>query len=664
MSSEILRPGRSLGTYPEREHAPPNWLEAVAHRIAGPFARRLRAGQLDANRFLQRVHAEGKGLDKLKTIELRDRVVALRREFLRRGLVDELCARAFAIVREVSGRTLGMRHFDSQILGGWAILQGMVAEMETGEGKTLTATLPACTAAMAGIPVHVITVNDYLAGRDCELMSPLYNVLDMSVGAITEKVNDPKARQKIYARNIVYCTSQQVTFDYLRDRIEMGHRRGRLYRSIDNLRSGVSPSARLLLRGLCFGIVDEADSVLIDEARTPLKLSGPAANQVDRRVLRQALKLADQMDNYGKGYRIDDSRNVVLTDQGKDYLAQLVADLEGHWTSPRRRELLVKQGLSAKHLFIKDRHYLVRDGKIQIIDQNTGRAMPDRTWELGLHQMIEAKEQVEITDPADSLARITYQRFFRRYLRLGAMSGTAQEVAGELWSVYRMAVVKIPSNKPSQRRSLQTRMYRTADEKWADVVTRAKAVQAQGRAVLIGTRSVETSEQLSALLAKAGLEHEVLNARQDRREADIVAQAGKAGRITVATNMAGRGTDIHLAPEVTAAGGLHVIATERNDARRIDRQLFGRCARQGDPGSVEAILSWEDEIMDFCAPRLIFRLACQINCQTNRFTYWAGLVLTRSAQRAVERRHARTRKNLLKQDQRLDDIFAFSGPME
>jgi preprotein translocase subunit SecA len=324
---------------------------------------------------------------------------------------------------------------------------------------------------------------------------------------------------------------------------------------------------------------------------------------------------------------------------------------------------MIRQALGAKHLFIKDQQYLVRDGKIQIIDENTGRVMPDRSWEMGLHQMIQAKERVEITDPAESLARITYQRFFRRYLRLGAMTGTAQEVAGELWSVYRLPVVKIPSNKPSSRRSLPTRMHRTADAKWRDVVAHAKGLQDEHRAVLIGTRSVEMSEMLSELLSRAGLDHEVLNARQDRREAEIVAQAGQPGRITVATNMAGRGTDIHLAPEVAASGGLHVIATERNEARRLDRQLFGRCARQGDPGSVVAILSWEDGIMDACALGPILGLARKINWPS-RLTHWTGLALTRAAQRAVERRHARTRRNLLRQDQRLDDIFAISGPME
>ena len=382
MSSKILAPGRTLGSYPERPTAPPNWFEDAIHRMTDPLVRRWRPGRLGAERFLERVNDEGTGLRELGAVELSDRTVALRQEFLRHGLTEELCARAFAIIREMSGRTLGMRHFDSQITGGWAMLQGMLAEMETGEGKTLTAALPACTAALAGIPVHVITANEYLATRDQELMSPLYSVLNLSVGAIADEMRDPTLRKAVYACDIAYCTSQQVAFDYLRDRVTMGHRRGSLHRSIDGLREKNSPADRLILRGLCFGIVDEADSVLIDEARTPLKLSAPAGNSIDPRVFHQARKFADQLDNYGKAYDIDAGNNVELTDSGKAYLGTLSEGLGGNWTSARRRELLVKQALTAKHLFIKDQHYLVRDGEAQIIDPNTGRAMPDRSWEM------------------------------------------------------------------------------------------------------------------------------------------------------------------------------------------------------------------------------------------------------------------------------------------
>jgi preprotein translocase subunit SecA len=662
MSSDPLRPGSTLGPYPERESTPPSRLDDFTQRLTGPLVRRRSAAQLDAKGFLALVNAEGPRLSKLESVQLSNYASELREKLLRDGLIEKHCAQAFAVIREMSDRILGMRHFDSQIMGGWAMLQGMLAEMETGEGKTLTATLPACTAAMAGIPVHVITVNDYLATRDSELMSPLYNMLGITVGAISDEIQDPRQRKIIYECDIAYCTNQQVAFDYLRDRVTMGHRRGNLFRSIDGIAEG-DKAGGLILRGLCFGIVDEADSVLIDEARTPLKLSGPSGKQIQARILHQALRLADKLENYGNGFRVSD-RKVTLTANGKAYLSQLVESMDNHWASARRRELLVTQALTAKHLFIKDQHYLVRDGQIQIIDQNTGRVMPDRSWELGLHQMIEKKEGLEVSDPSESIARITYQRFFRRYLRLGAMSGTAQEVSGELWSVYRMPVVKIPTHKPSRRTILRSRMHRTAGEKWQDVVAQTEIMHLQNRPVLIGTRTVAASENLSLLLSEAGLTHQVLNARHDRSEAIIIAQAGMPGRITVATNMAGRGTDISLAPGVAEAGGLHVIATELNEARRIDRQLFGRCARQGDPGSVDAILSWEDELLTNCAPRLIKAVAQRINSGQLNFTYWTGRLLTRIAQRRMERRNAATRRILLKQDQQLDDIFAFSGPME
>jgi preprotein translocase subunit SecA len=662
MSSDPLRPGSTLGPYPERESTPPSRLDDFTRRLTGPLVRRRSAAQLDAKGFLALVNAEGPRLSKLESVQLSNYASELREKLLRDGLIEKHCSQAFAVIREMSDRILGMRHFDSQIMGGWAMLQGMLAEMETGEGKTLTATLPACTAAMAGIPVHVITVNDYLATRDSELMSPLYNMLGITVGAISDEIQDPRQRKIIYECDIAYCTNQQVAFDYLRDRVTMGHRRGNLFRSIDGIAEG-DKAGGLILRGLCFGIVDEADSVLIDEARTPLKLSGPSGKQIQARILHQALRLADKLENYGNGFRVSD-RKVTLTANGKAYLSQLVESMDNHWASARRRELLVTQALTAKHLFIKDQHYLVRDGQIQIIDQNTGRVMPDRSWELGLHQMIEKKEGLEVSDPSESIARITYQRFFRRYLRLGAMSGTAQEVSGELWSVYRMPVVKIPTHKPSRRTTLRSRMHRTAGEKWQDVVAQTEIIHLQNRPVLIGTRTVAASENLSLLLSEAGLTHQVLNARHDRSEAIIIAQAGMPGRITVATNMAGRGTDISLAPGVAEAGGLHVIATELNEARRIDRQLFGRCARQGDPGSVDAILSWEDELLTNCAPRLIKAVAQRINSGQLNFTYWTGRLLTRIAQRRMERRNAATRRILLKQDQQLDDIFAFSGPME
>jgi preprotein translocase subunit SecA len=419
------------------------------------------------------------------------------------------------------------------------------------------------------------------------------------------------------------------------------------------------------MRGLCFGIVDEADSVLIDEARTPLILSRESKKPFDEDIYHLALDLAGRLKADQGDFRVDNRhRNIILRQPGKKRLAQLVTERSDFWHSARRREEIVTKALLAKHLHKRDLHYLVRDNKVEIIDENTGRTMPDRSWEAGLHQMVEAKEGCSITGIRETMGRITYQRFFRRYLRLGAMTGTATEVASELWSVYKLRVVRVASHKPSRRVRWRGCVHNTAAEKWATVVARIRMLQQQRRPVLIGTRTVGASEHLSELLDQAGLVHQVLNARQDRQEAEIIAKAGEPGRITVATNMAGRGTDIQIGTEVAASGGLHVIATERNEARRIDRQLFGRCGRQGDSGSFEEIVSLEDEIIAFCAPRPIIKILQALDSGKFPLARWAAVILMRGAQRSVERRHAEMRRELLKQDLRLSDALAFTGPTE
>ena len=664
MPKQSLKPGHLLGAYPQRDTDRSSALENAAHIIAGACSRRYRTRETSAKKFLRQVESAGESLRELDARMLREQTDELRGRLRRDGLQPDLTARAFALAREYAGRTLGMRHFDSQVIGGWAILEGMLAEMDTGEGKTLTATLPACAAALAGIPVHVITVNDYLATRDCRSMAPLYAVLGIRAGVVTEDMRDPAARRAGYACDVTYCTNKQVAFDYLHDRVAIGARRAPVYRMIDRLPGDSGFGSGPLLRGLCFAIVDEADSVLIDEARTPLKLSGASGTAVDERIYRQAMEIAAKLDAASE-YRVDRTAGeVVLREPGRDRVARLAADVDAYFASARRREAMVCQALVARHLFLRDRHYLVRDGAVEIVDEHTGRAMPDRSWEMGLHQLIEAKEQLEITSPAKTLARITYQRFFRRYLRLGAMTGTAREVAGELWSVYDLSVFRVHPNRRSQRRSLPTTIHVTEEAKWRDVAERASEVRRQGRPVLIGTRSVAASEALSLRLTHAGIDHEVLNARQDRREAEIIAAAGQPGQITVATNMAGRGTDIVLAPGIAGAGGLHVIAAERNDARRIDRQLYGRCGRQGDPGSYEAVWSWDDESFLKCAPGPVKWLATNIISGQFRLRRGPGMLLMRLVQLGTERRHARTRRRLLNQDQRLDEVFAFSGPME
>jgi preprotein translocase subunit SecA len=415
------------------------------------------------------------------------------------------------------------------------------------------------------------------------------------------------------------------------------------------------------MRGLCFVIVDEADSVLVDEARTPLIISGRADTAREEQVYTEAITIARQLES-GNDFSLRPRRHEVeLSDRGKRRLADLARPYGDVWMGPRRREELVQRALSALYLFHRDKQYLVRDGKVQIIDEYTGRVMADRSWERGLHQMIEVKEGVAISGQQETLARISYQRFFRRYLRVAGMTGTVREVGRELWSVYRLPVVTIPTNRPIRRRFLPERVFATAEQKWRAVVESVRQVQASGRPVLIGTRSVTASEQLSSLLYAAGLAHQVLNARHDQHEAEVVANAGAAGRITVATNMAGRGTDIRLEPRVAEIGGLHVIATERHDAGRIDRQLFGRCGRQGDPGSVQVFGSLEDELVrGHFHPRVLATLA-PLGSGGRALPGWIGAWVVGLAQRAAERLHSRSRRRLLKADEQLGDLLAFTG---
>ena len=566
---------------------------------------------------------------------------------LSRGSADaKAAALAFALTREAAHRHLGLRHFPVQLLGGAAMLGGALAEMEAGEGKTLTALLPAVVAGLMGRPVHIVTVNDYLARRDAEQLCPVYNALGLSVGLV-ESGQEPQDRQRAYACDVTYCTNKELVFDYLRDRLTLGVRRARSRLLIDDL---VGPERvrypqRLLLRGLHFAIIDEADSVLIDEARTPLILSGrPGEGENDDALYHTALEIAGRLSAKVDFQIRADEKAIHLTPQGERRVAQLTAQLLGLWRVRRARDELVQQALSAVHLFRRDVQYIVTDGKVQIVDEFTGRVMPDRSWERGMHQMVEAKEGCAITGRRQTLARITYQRFFRRYDHLCGMTGTASEAAGELRAVYGLRVVRIPTNRPLRRTNLGTQVFAAAEPKWIAVVNSVRAATRANRAVLIGTRSVDASEHVGAMLTKAGLQPVVLNARQDRLEAEIVAAAGQPARVTVATNMAGRGTDIQLHPTVVAAGGLHVILTEYHESRRIDRQLFGRAGRQGDPGTYESIVALDDELFMRFAGQRILGFAAKALRPAHKIPSVVGRLLKFYSQTHAERVHARTRR--------------------
>jgi preprotein translocase subunit SecA len=662
-STAALRPGIALGRYPQREDLREGWLDRTAASLAG-FVRQRAYGRKPGHAaFLERVSAAARDLGAMSNAQIRERVPELRRRLYSEGLHEELVARAFAICREVADRLLRMRPFDVQLLGGRVMLEGKIAEMETGEGKTLAATLPACAAALAGIPVHIVTVNDFLVLRDAAWMKPLYAFLGLSVGTITEGMT-PEQRRAAYACDITYCTNKQLAFDYLKDRLMLGQESRRLHLQVEGLHAEFPRTRRLLLRGLCYVIVDEADSVLVDEARTPLIISNAGDASQAGQIYGEAVAMARQLVS-GLDFAIRPrEREVDLTERGKRRAAELAEPYGGVWIGPRRREELLRRALSALYLFQRDKQYIVRGGKVQIVDEYTGRVMADRSWERGLHQMIEAKEGCPITGQQETLARISYQRFFRRYLRIAGMTGTAREVARELWSVYRLPVVSIPTNKPVRRARLPGRVYATAEAKWTAIVETVRAMHGLGRPVLVGTRSVQASEHLSELLKAAGLPHQVLNARQDQEEAEIIASAGAPGRITVATNMAGRGTDIRLGPGVAELGGLHVIATERHDARRIDRQLYGRGGRQGDPGSYEAIVSVEDEIVQEVFHGHAARLVRFLRLKRPLLPRWLGAPVVLVAQRLAERRHAGIRRDLLRLDDHLGDLLAFTGRPE
>jgi preprotein translocase subunit SecA len=635
----------------QREPIMEEYLRALVARLPQLKSRKARL-----RKFIADANATEPALQALDDAGLVDNLkascIAMRLE----GFTDTLLARAFAVVREASLRTLGMRHHDVQLIGGWALLQGMIAEMETGEGKTLVATLAACTAAAAGAAVHVITVNDYLASRDAEQNGPLFQFFGLRVGVVGEGMS-PDQRRAEYAAEVVYVSNKEIVFDYLKDRIATGDALATHLRLRKLYRPGQQP--KLLLRGLHVAIVDEADSILIDEARTPLIISETIPDEHGGELYHTAIELAGRLVR-GEHFDITAHREVWIKPAGEQFMRELTADLSGVWTSTLWRRELLEKALTALWCYQRDQHYIIAEGKIQIVDEFSGRVMEDRSWERGLHQMIEAKEGVEISGQRKTLSRMTYQRFLGRYLLLCGMTGTAEEVMPELRRVYDLEVFRIPTHVPSKRKRLGNVCWLTDAERWQAVAERAVELSRDGKAVLVGTRSVEASERLSIYFMERDIAHAVLNARQDKEEAETVAQAGQPGRITIATNMAGRGTDIKPAKEVSEKGGLHVILTEFHESSRVDRQLFGRCARQGQPGTVQAMVSLEDELFARFAP-LLRSIALRASLQKKTVPPKLLNFMVDFAQIMAERHNAGIRMSTIKQDRKLQSLLAFSG---
>ncbi len=615
------------------------------------------------------------------TVKWRSELEKIEKDEEKFKYMDKILPEAFAAVREAAKRTLGMRHYDVQLIGGIVLHQGKIAEMKTGEGKTLVATLPSYLNALAGKGVHVVTVNDYLAKRDATWMAPVYNYLGLTVGYLQNQMERDQ-RKEMYSRDITYGTNSEFGFDYLRDNM------------VFSLEDKVQ-------RELFYAIVDEADSILIDEARTPLIISGPSEESVDVYYIADAIvrQLKKERD-----FKVEEkTKTAVLTDEGIRRVEEIVKKMTGmkefNLYDPKFSDLLhaIIQSLRAHHLFKKDVDYVVKDGKVIIVDEFTGRIMPGRRWSDGLHQAVEAKEGVKIEAENQTLATITLQNYFRLYKKLAGMTGTAETEAAELKEIYGLDVVVIPTNRPVIRKDRPDLIFKTKRAKFNAVIKEIEKNYKIGRPVLVGTNSIEDSEYLSMLLKRRGIPHQVLNAKYHEKEAEIVAQAGRLGAVTIATNMAGRGTDILLGgnpeflakkelkekgitpekvgqekyqeiyqetlkkyreitekekEEVKRLGGLYIIGTERNESRRIDNQLRGRAGRQGDPGESRFFLSLEDNLLRLFGSDRIKKLMEVMNVPEDEpITHKMVSKALENAQRRVEEQNFQIRKRLLEYDE-------------
>lgn len=656
---QATRPGLLLGEQPESKTALPvsfadQHIASVVQGWINP-TRTLSGFRPVLNRIID----IERRLDALDPTTLSLLVGNWRRTLQCGTLDDSFAEQLFAAVRATARRTHNVTLHAEQLFAGWAMLHGSIVEMNTGEGKTLTAALPAITVAMTGTPVHVITVNEYLVERDATSLAPLYERFGLRVSYVTDSMHEAD-RREAYRADVVYCTNKQIVFDYLRDLHQMDSHHLGLKSRIRSLLS--STPVEPVMRGLCFAIVDEADSVLIDEARTPLILAEPL--KTERAALTEssvALGVARTL-HEGADFRLQhDTQSVWLTETGLDAVRGISERLNGVWRFERYRNELVRQALCALHIYKRDRNYLIRDGCVELIDEATGRLMPDRKLQHGLHRMLELKESCSPSDETAVKAAISFQSFFRRYRNLAGMSGTVHEVRSELRLVYGKDVVRIPPHKKNRRLYLPTIVRGDRSQQLEFAIQEILVRTSRGQPVLIGTRSVEISEQVSDLLQVRGIPHELLNARQDADEAQVVARAGRHGAITVATNMAGRGTDIPLQDDALASGGLHVINLEINESARVDRQLYGRAARQGNPGSCQSILSLSDDLVRRATLRKILTLADKGLIRVQRPGHWLALRLVDHAQRRCERVHSRQRIAVFREQDQLKRHLAISG---
>ncbi|MBP6782298.1 MAG: hypothetical protein KA152_00800 [Verrucomicrobiales bacterium] len=635
-------------------------VDKIADCIAGTWHRRpglLRRLHRGARAALRHYERSIAGLEEA---DFREKIRETHRRVRRGEISRKLTTESLACVARAARDVLGLTPYPEQFMGVLAIGEGLFAEMATGEGKTLTIGMAGVLAGWRGQPCHIITSNDYLAKRDAETLGDFYRYCGLDAGYVVGEMKQEE-RPAQYQKPVVYSTSQELLADFLRDRLKLGADQSPQRRLIRYLSpTGGSNRGRLVMRGIHSVIIDEADNILIDEAVTPLIISQTLPGDSFAQCCRIACDLAGSL-RAGIDYLIDYKHSeITLKNEGKSAIGRHSHRLPPTWRSLDRRNELVRQALVAECFFERDKHYVVTEDGVEIVDEFTGRILPGRTWKQGLHQAIEAKEGLEVTDPAETLASMSFQRFFRSFARISGVSGTARESAHELWRIYRLAVVCIPTHRPVDRTIEKPLVFSTLAEKYAAVVSEIREKHAAGRPVLVGTRTVEASELLSGLLTVEGLTHSVLNAVRHKEEAEIISHAGEAGRITIATNMAGRGTDIKLPSEVQARGGLHVIVVEHNLSPRIDRQLVGRSARQGEPGSARFYLCLEDELFRrFLRPFAKRRVRRAVQWHTPGYVGYACSAC-RKAQRTAETLGAQQREAVLKMDTWLEEHLSFT----
>jgi preprotein translocase subunit SecA len=658
-----------FGAYPQRpaSRASPA-LEAAWRTLRSRFFTRPAAAQLPSDMAAAFENAR-KRLVGINSVELARQIDNMRARLRRRRASPAATAEALALAGAVMQRTLGMSPYDTQVLAAWLMLNGRLVEMATGEGKTLTAALAAAVASFGGAAVHVLTANDYLVRRDRDTLAPLFSALGLSSACVTA-LSKPNERALAWRHDIVYSTARELVFDYLRDHVSLrGERDSRVLRAQALAgEGGATPgAATAALPGLYFCLVDEADSILLDEAVMPLILAAPS-HALDVSGYRRAYQIACTLQRQRDYTLLPERRAVTLSAAGRDRVGAAVKGASGVLVPARRACELVEAALGGRFLYQRDREYVIVGAKLHLIDELTGRIADGRQWQGPLQAMVEIKEGLKPSTPSVTAAQITYQRFFPRYLQLCGMSGTLLEARHELRVAYNAAVKRVPLSRPNRRLIQRQVCFVDARHKWDAVLASVREHAAAGRPVLVGTDSVGDSAHLSALLHASGIAHQLLNAVQDADEAQRIARAGQSGMVTVATNIAGRGTDIKLDSAAAAHGGLHVIATMRNRSRRIDRQLIGRAARHGDPGSAQSLLALDDALLVSQWPPLLLRAAvalCTSHAgEAGQVPAWCARVLFGTAQRLAEWQDRSLRRDLRHADEGAAERYGYTGGIE